>query len=76
MSGTMSKAKSKGGRGKPRGPVLYLRIDPQLESALQSFIEKQRIRPDKTAVVTTALQELLEREGFWPPPITSTENPD
>lgn len=51
-----------------RGPVLYLRLGPELNDALQRFIAAQRIKPDRTAVGLTALEELLSREGYWPPP--------
>lgn len=50
-----------------RGPVLYVRMPDELESAMQAFIQAQRIRPDRTAVAITAIEELLAKEGFWPP---------
>lgn len=52
---------------KDRGPVLYLRLSPEHEAALQAFVNAQRIKPDRTAVGLTALEELLQKEGFWPP---------
>jgi hypothetical protein len=48
-------------------PILYLRLPAELEAALQQFIAAQRIKPDRTAVGLTALEELLAKEGFWPP---------
>lgn len=47
--------------------MLYLRLPPELDAALQAFIAAQRIRPDRTAVGLTALEELLAKEGYWPP---------
>lgn len=52
---------------KDRGPVLYLRLTEDHEAALVAFINAQRIKPDRTAVGLTALEELLARDGFWPP---------
>ena len=51
---------------KDRGPVLYLRLTPDHEAAMSAFISAQRIKPDRTAVGLTALEELLSKEGFWP----------
>ncbi len=48
-------------------PVLYVRISPELEAAIQSFIAAQRVAPERTAVTIKALEEFLQREGFWPP---------
>lgn len=59
MTGIMSK-------GKKAGDILSVRLDPELASALEAFRADQRIRPDKTAVMTTALREFLEREGYLP----------
>lgn len=62
------KPPKKAGATGDRGPVLYLRLSAEHEAALQRFITAQRIKPDRTAVGLTALEELLQREGFWPPP--------
>jgi len=48
--------------------VLYMQLPPELDDALVRFITAQRIKPDRTAVGLTALEELLTKEGFWPPP--------
>jgi hypothetical protein len=70
MISVMSKPKKKP-QAEPdkanRGPVLYLRLTEEHEAALQSLIKSQRIKPDRTAVGLTALEELLHKEGFWPP---------
>ena len=50
-----------------KAPVLYLRLTPEHEVALLAFINAQRIKPDRTAVGLTALEELLAKDGFWPP---------
>lgn len=49
-------------------PTLHMRLSDELEAALVRFISSQRIKPDRTAVGLTALEELLTKEGFWPPP--------
>jgi len=65
----MSKPKKVDSKAAPkdRGPVLYLRLTADHEKALQAFINAQRIKPDRTAVGLTALEELLAKEGHWPP---------
>jgi rRNA pseudouridine-1189 N-methylase Emg1 (Nep1/Mra1 family) len=67
MLAVMSKKKAPAGEKKPKPPVLYLRVSEEHEAALQAFISAQRIKPDRTAVGLTALEELLAKEGFWPP---------
>jgi len=54
-------------KSKDRGPVLYLRLTDEHEAALQAIIRRQRIRPDRTAVGLTALEEFFTKEGVWPP---------
>jgi hypothetical protein len=51
-----------------RTPTLHMRLSDELEAALSRFIASQRIKPDRTAVGITALEELLSKEGYWPPP--------
>jgi hypothetical protein len=64
----MSKQRPKKPGAKDRGPVLYLRLDEELEAALQAFIAAQTVPPDRTAVGLKALQDLLQKHGHWPPP--------
>lgn len=66
---SMSKAKRKEPvePDKPKRLVLYMQITQAHEDALTAFIAAQRIKPDRTAVGLTALEELLAKEGFWPP---------
>jgi len=47
--------------------VLFIRISKEVEDAIQSFQSAQRVTPDRTAVVMTAILEFLEKEGHWPP---------
>jgi hypothetical protein len=62
----MSKQKSNKSNAKSRGPVLYLRLSEEHETALQAFLKRQRVQPDRTAVGLTALEEFLAKEGLWP----------
>ncbi len=64
MIPSMAKHKQPAPPPKPRTPVLNLRLGHDLESRLAKWMAKQRVEPDKTAVVLTALDEFLEREGF------------
>jgi hypothetical protein len=57
---------------KPTVPVLYLRLTAEHEAALQAFIGRQRVKPDRTAVGLTALEEFLRKEGDWPAPKPAT----
>lgn len=52
----------------PRRHVLYIQLTPELDAALVRFIAAQRIPPDRSSVGHAAVEELLTREGFWPPP--------
>lgn len=47
--------------------VLFVRMPAELEEAFQQFINAQRIKPGRTAVALTAIEELLTKEGYWPP---------
>ena len=60
--------KSGKSKGKPRGPVLFIRVDEATEAQLVAFMKAQRVEPDRSAVGLTALREFLEREGFRPKP--------
>jgi len=42
-------------------------IDDNLESALESFVDRQEVPPTFTAVVQAALTEYLSRRGAAPP---------
>ncbi len=42
-------------------------LPPSLREALESYIERTRPRPVKSAVLRLALEEFLERQGLWPP---------
>jgi hypothetical protein len=52
-------------KGKP--PVLYLRITPDDEAALQAYIDAQDTPPDRTAVGLRALRQFLESRGYRHP---------
>lgn len=48
-------------------PVLYLRITPAHETALEAYITRQKAKPDRQAVGVAALELFLQQEGLWPP---------
>lgn len=61
-------------RGRPsksdaggKTPSTTLRLDPEILAALEKYISQQRYKTSKTDVIEVALQELFQREGFWPP---------
>lgn len=43
-------------------------LPPKLRDALNSYISHTKPKPGKSAVLRAALEEFLERAGFWPPP--------
>lgn len=61
------------GKGEPEkkpnrsGKALNVWVPDDLHAALQAFRDDQRVVPKITDVVELALQEFLQREGFWPP---------
>lgn len=70
---TEPKKPSRTGRDKSKKPQrsgkpINVWLPLELHAALTSFMEDQRIEPKLTDVVEVALQEFLQREGFWPPP--------
>lgn len=52
---------------KPRGPVLFIRLDGDTEAALVAFIAAQDVEPDRSAVGLKALRGFLRERGFYPP---------
>ena len=48
-------------------PVLYVRLTPAHDAALDDFIQRQKAKPDRQAVGLAALESFLEQEGLWPP---------
>jgi hypothetical protein len=50
-----------------RGHSVMAWVDPDIFAGLHAFIGAQRIPPSITNVVEVALQEFLQREGFYPP---------
>lgn len=64
----MSKSKKQpDAKPESKPPVLYLRLTNEHEAALQEFISRQRVKPERTQVGMAALEELLAKEGLWPP---------
>ena len=50
-----------------KGSVLYLRLTPEHEAALEKYIQRQKAKPDRQAVGLAALEDFLEGEKLWPP---------
>jgi hypothetical protein len=48
-------------------------VPVELRAAADAYRGAQRFPPDLTAILRQALQDFLEREGYWPPPPASPE---
>lgn len=70
LSGMAKSKKSPAEQNQPAGraPVLNLRLGHELEAAVAVFIARQKVKPDKTAVVLAAVEKFMAEEGLWPPP--------
>jgi hypothetical protein len=73
MPATMARKKTKPegptpGRQKRYGKPVQVYLSDELSAALDAYIEAARPRPTKTAVIETALEDLLRKAGHWPPP--------
>ncbi len=55
-----------------RSPVITIRLGHEREAAVAVFIEKQKVKPEKTAVILAALDKFLAEEGLWPNPPQGT----
>lgn len=55
-------------RGGPNrtGLPLYVYIPPELDGALQAYLEASSPRVSKTSAVEAALHAFLREKGFWP----------
>jgi hypothetical protein len=51
----------------PKVHALNARLPSALAAALKAYMKTRRPRPTTTAVALLALEEFLQREGFWPP---------
>lgn len=64
MLATMPPRKKK---ARPRpGVPLFVRLDEDTAAALDSFIKAQEFKPEKTAVVVSALRHFLADRGYLP----------
>lgn len=52
--------------GKRRN-VVFLTLDDDTETALESFRGDQLVPPDRAAVGVKALQDFLKGQGYYPP---------
>lgn len=64
-------ANKKGKPGRPTGrkptDTIFARVPPELGKAIDDYLGTLRPQPTLTAVVKVAIEEYLERHGFWPP---------
>jgi hypothetical protein len=69
MTAVMAKKTTKP-RAKPNrtGTARSIYFPDDIEAALQAFRESQRVPPTVTDTLMLALQEFLQKEGFYPPP--------
>jgi hypothetical protein len=51
-----------GEKEKRRRNVIFISLDDRIEAALQKFLSRHRVKPDRSAVGLAALIEFLERE--------------
>lgn len=59
----MAKAKDVGQSGdEPLTPTINFRPSAELHRRLSDWIDQQRVKPTKTAVIIQALEEFLDRE--------------
>lgn len=63
----MSKPKKPSAAPVSRGIVYNLRLGTDRDAAIEAFREAQLVQPDKSAIITKAIDEFLEKHGFWPP---------
>jgi hypothetical protein len=56
---------------KRSGRPVQIYVDEDLWDAMTRFFGAQKFKPTLTDFGVLAFQELLKREGFWPPSIES-----
>lgn len=65
MLDDMAPKKKKPDKTPPTEPV-SVRLETELVAALDDLCQSQAFPPTRSVVIARALQELLERQGFWP----------
>jgi biopolymer transport protein ExbD len=68
MIHTMSKQRKQSKQEPEKPKPVYLRIDADTDAALASYISKQQVPPERTAVTLAALRKFLREQGDYPPP--------
>jgi len=48
--------------------ALFARLPPGLGAAFDRYLESQRPKPTANSAVVVAMEEFLQKRGFWPPP--------
>jgi hypothetical protein len=54
-------------RGRSPSEAIFVRINPGLGKALESYMNGVRPKTTRTAVIEAALEEFLAARGHWPP---------
>ena len=65
MSRPNPKDKRRGDRH--QSPRIALHLEQPLLDALEAWRAAQRAAPPQSEAVRTAIREMLQRDGFWPP---------
>lgn len=50
------------------GLPLHIYLPKQLREAFDTYIESLKPKPSATSAAAVAIEEFLEKRGFWPPP--------
>ena len=65
MMSTMPRRRKDAPEPEPQGREAF-QLPASLIAALSSFVEQHRPETSKSAVMRLALEEFLERHGYWP----------
>jgi hypothetical protein len=57
----------------PKRRAINARLPDPLADALEAYLASLRPAPTATAVTLVAIEEFLERKGFWPPGSTPSD---
>lgn len=66
MIGTMPRRRKDSPAPEPQGREAF-QLPAALISALSAFVDQHKPETSKSAVMRLALEQFLERNGFWPP---------
>ncbi len=69
MKTTMPRRRKDAPPPEPQGREAF-QLPVRLINALADYVDQHKPTTSKSAVIRLALEEFLERAGFWPPPKT------